>query len=210
MKLRTAVNLTIPCLLALCSRASASGPFIYGYVSSFGQQSAATSQADMDWLASYHVNDVQFYDWQWKQHVPLAGTVQAPAASWSDIAGRTNYRQTVQGLIAACHADGMKAMNYNLINGAWAGYGQDGSGVSYTWGLWHASNGTQQWSDSLPAGWSAPALYMFNPADPNWQNYIFSREADAINAYGFDGWQADQLGNPGNVYTFSGASVNVA
>ena len=210
MTLRTAVNLTIPCLLALCSRASASGPFIYGYVSSFGQQSAATSQANMDWLASYHVNDVQFYDWQWKQHVPLAGTVQAPAASWSDIAGRTNYRQTVQGLIAACHADGMKAMNYNLINGAWAGYGQDGSGVSYKWGLWHASNGTQQWSDPLPAGWSAPALYMFNPADPNWQNYIFSREADAINAYGFDGWQADQLGNPGQVYTFSGASVNVA
>ncbi len=210
MQLRNAVHMMIPCLLALCPRASAQGPLIYGYVSSFGQQSAATSQADMDWLASYHVNDVQFYDWQWKQNVPLAGTLQAPAASWSDIAGRTNYRQTVQALIAACHADGMKAMNYNLIYGAWAGYGQDGSGVSYTWGLWYGSSGTQQWSDSLPAGWSTPTLYMFNPADPNWQSYIFSREADALNAYGFDGWQADQLGNPGQVYTYAGSSVNVA
>ena len=111
------------------------GPVIYGYLSKFPSQSSTTSSNEVAWMAKYHINYVQFYDWQWKHHVPLAGTVTNPASSWTNIANVTNYRQIVQDMISACHSNGMYAMEYNLMYGAWAGYGQDGSGVDSNWAL---------------------------------------------------------------------------
>ena len=185
----------------------AQGPLIYGYLSNFPSQSTALSSSEVAWMNQYHINYVQFYDWQWKHHVPLAGTVQNPAASWQDLSGRTNYRQTILDMINACHNYGMKAMNYNLLYGALAGYGQDGSEVNYQWGLWDTSAGCNgsQWSVS-----AFSTIYMFNPADTGWQNYLFNRENDVFTAYPFDGWQVDQLGDPGSLkYDCSGASVDV-
>lgn len=186
-------------------------PVIYGYLSKFPSQSSATSSNTIAWMAKYHINYVQFYDWQWKQHIPLAGTVQSPAASWLDIANRTIYRQTVLDMIDACHAKGMFAMNYNLLYGAYGNYQSDGSGVSSQWGLYNSPGGSQ-WTVSLPAGWAggSGSLAMFNPANTNWQNYIFSRENDAFSAYsGFDGWHVDQLGDWGLKYDANGNTVDV-
>jgi dextranase len=160
--------------------ASAQGPLIYGYVSSYPSQSGAVSSNEVAWLNRYHANYVQFYDFQWKHHWPLAGTVSSPAASWKDIANRTNYGQTIRDLIAACHGFGMKAMAYNLLYGGYADYASDGGGVSTQWGLYNSPGGTQ-WSNSLPGGWATSALMMFNPSNSLWQNYIFSRENDLFN-----------------------------
>lgn len=186
-------------------------PVIYGYLSKFPSQSSATSSNTIAWMAKYHINYVQFYDWQWKQHIPLAGTVQSPAASWSDIANRTIYRQTVMDMIDACHANGMLAMNYNLLYGAYGNYQSDGSGVSSQWGLYNSPGGSQ-WTVGLPASWAggSGALAMFNPANTNWQNYLFNRENDVFAAYsGFDGWHVDQLGDFGVKYDSSGAALDV-
>src|SRR5208282_229191 len=178
-------------LLVVPQTLFAQGPLIYGYLSYFPAQSTATSSNEVAWLNRYHANYVQFYDWQWKQHWPLAGTVASPASFWNDIANRTNYRQTVNDFISACHTYGMKAMAYNLMYGAYANYATDGSGVSAQWGLYNSAGGTQ-WSDAMPGGWATSALEMFNPSNSLWQNYIFSRENDMFSAYAFDGWQVDQ------------------
>lgn len=180
----------------------------YGYLSSYPSQSSATSYHEIWGLKNEYIDGVQFYDWQWKQHVPLAGTVSNPASSWEQINGTTNYRQTILDEISAAHSYNMIATNYNLIYGAWAGYGQDGSGVDYHWGLWRNNNGTNQWSDGLPSGWATPDLYIFDPTNVNWQNYIASRESDVFKAYPFDGMQVDQLGNWGTMYNYSGQVVN--
>lgn len=179
----------------------------YGFATDFGDNYLQSLTADR--LNLYHLNAVQFYDWQWKHHVPLAGSVASPAAAWTTIGNYKNYRHSVQDLITAVHDRSMSAMNYNLIYGGWAGYGQDGSGVDYQWGLWWNSNCTNQGNFSLPASFATPNIYFFNPGNASWQSYIFGREADVFSAYGFDGWHMDQLGSlVGNpTYTCTGASV---
>lgn len=177
----------------------------YGFVTNFGDnytQTLISNRMDL-----YHLDGVQFYDWQWKQHVPLAGTVSQPAASWVNIDEDTNYMHSVNTLISDVHNDSAIAMNYNLIYGAWAGYGQDGSGVNYQWGLWWNNNCTNQVNIALN-GLETSNLYVFDPGNTSWQNYIFGQENNVDQVYGFDGWQADQLGNQGTTYTCSGTSVN--
>lgn len=180
----------------------------YGFVTDFSDdynQRLITQRLNL-----YHVDGVQFYDWENKHHVPLAGTVSDPASSWVNIDNNTVYAHSVNLLIGDVHDLNGSAMNYNLIYGAWAGYGSDGSGVDYHQGLWWNNNCTNQGNFSLPASFAAPNIYFFNPGDTGWQSYIFGREADAFSVYNFDGWQMDQLGtlvgNP--VYTCSGALVD--
>lgn len=199
----------------LCAPISliAQGPLIYGYVSRFPSQSTATSSNQVAWLNKYHVNYVQFYDWQWKHHIPLAGSVASPASAWSDLANRTNYRQTVNDYIAGCQSYGMKAMAYNLLYGAYVNYATDGSGVSAQWGLYNNASGGSgtQWTASLPATWAggSGALAMFNPSNSLWQSYIFARQNEMFAAYAFDGWHLDQLGDPGLKYDYNGVAVDV-
>jgi dextranase len=211
--LTTRTRLTAACGLAMALvvplAACAQGPLVYGYLSRYPSQSATASSNEVAWLYQYHVNYVQFYDWQWRHHWPLAGTVASPAASWGDIANRTIYGQTVNDFIAACHGYGMKAMSYNLLYGAYANYAVDGSGVSPQWGLYNSPGGAQ-WSFAMPGGWATSALVMFNPSNSLWQNYIFSRENDMFAVYGFDGWHVDELGDPGSPkYDYSGNSIDV-
>ncbi len=179
----------------------------YGFVTNFGDNYLQTLITNR--LNLYHLDGVQFYDWEWKHHVPLAGTVSAPAASWVNVDANTNYMHSVQSLITDVHAVSAVAMNYNLIYGAWAGYGQDGSGVNYQWGLWWNNNCTSQANFSLPAGFGTSNIYFFDPGNTSWQSYLFGREQQAYDVYPFDGWQMDQLGtlvgNP--VYTCSGTQV---
>jgi dextranase len=210
---RMTARLVVACALAatlmvpLVSRAQ--GPLIYGYLSHYPAQSSAVSSNEVAWLHQYHINYVQFYDWQSRHHWPLAGTVASPAANWGDIANRTTYRQTVNDLLASCHMYGMKAMAYNLLYGAYANYATDGSGVNPEWGLYDSAGGAQ-WSVSMPGGWATSALVMFNPDNSLWQNYLFNRENDMFAAYDFDGWHVDQLGDPGSLkYDYYGKPVDV-
>ncbi|MBM7568629.1 glycoside hydrolase family 66 protein [Paenibacillus sacheonensis] len=182
----------------------------YGFLSSFPSQAGSTSSAIVGMLKDYHINALQFYDWQYKHHLPVKGSVSNPDASWPDIAGRTTYKQTILDYIGASHNANISAMNYNLINGAFDGYGQDGTGVNAQWGLFDDSAHANQASLSMPGGWATSKLWYFNPANTNWQNYIFAKEQDAFNAFGFDGWHVDQIGNPGTKYDYNGNPVSFA
>jgi dextranase len=181
----------------------------YGYVGDYPSTlTSSDAWHDMWLLKNYHIDGVQFYDWQWEQHVPLAGSVSAPDSSWENINGNTNYASAVNDYIDGAHGYDMSAMNYNLMYGAFAGYGQDGSGVDYNWGLWEQNNGTDQWNISMPSGWSTSNIYIFDPGNSGWKSYIYGRENDVFSVYGFDGWHVDQLGNWNTMYTHSGTSVD--
>lgn len=181
----------------------------YGYIASYPSSMDSSSATHGMWLLkNYHIDGVQFYDWQWKHHVPLAGSVASPAPSWANINGSTNYASAINNYIGGAHYYGISAMNYNLAYGAFAGYGQDGSGVDYHWGLWTQNNGTNQWNIGMPSGWSTTNLYMFDPGNSGWQNYIYQQEKNVFAAYNFDGWHVDQLGNWNTMYSQSGTSVD--
>ena len=182
----------------------------YGFVSTYPQMTLLSVQNELKQLKNYHIDGLQFYDWQWEHHVPLAGTVAHPASSWQDIAGRTNYRQTILDMIQVGHQLGMASFNYNLLYGAWAGYQTDGSGVKPAWGLYYDNGGNIQVSVSMPSGWSTTAIDLFNPANPSWRQYILKQEANVFKAYPFDGWQMDQLGDQGIVFDAKGNPINLA
>ena len=181
----------------------------YGYVTNFGdnyEQALISSK-----LNQYHIDGVQFYDWEYKHHVPLAGTTSSPDSSWVNIDNNTNYQHSVQALIAETHDQNALALSYNLIYGAWAGYGQDGSGVNYKWGMWNNTTCTDQASLQLSdPPLATPNLYLFDPGNAGWQQYLFAQEKNAQQVYPFDGWQEDQLGNIGPYYTCSGTPISLA
>ncbi len=171
-------------------------PLIYGYIAAYPALNSSESDKTVDWLHSrFHVTHLQFYDWQWKHHWPIKGSVLQPADSWTDISGRTILLSTVKNLIASSHRRGIKAMNYNLLYGALQGYGEDNSGVNWKWSLLRSPNG-QQWAIS-PFGVD---IYMFDPSNFEWQQYIIKRELDVFTSLSFDGWHVDQLGDPGGLF----------
>ena len=176
----------------------------YGYVSQYG--AGTDTHATIDQLKAYHINALQFYDWQWKHHRPLKGSAGAVDASWPDIANRTVYRDTVRGLIDAAHGTGMAAMAYNLIYGASVDYQRDG--VDPAWGLYDAPGG-KQWQYSLPSSWATPVLYFFNPVSKGWQDYLIARELEVFKAFPFDGWHADTVGDNGIKYDGQGNAVDI-
>lgn len=180
----------------------------YGFMTNYPTQNPAESAYRMARLNDFHINGLQFYDWQWMHHVPLAGTVQNPEPDWEDIQGRFTSGETVTNLIDEAHAYNMVAQNYNLAYGAWAGYGEDGSGVNYQWGMWWNNNCTNQAGFDLPDGWATDRMYWFDPANASWQDYIFGRESDAMEVYPFDGWHVDSFGDVGTVYACNGTLLD--
>lgn len=182
----------------------------YGFMTNYPVQNPAESSFRLGLLNDFHLNGIQFYDWQWKHHIPLKGTVANPDPTWNDVANRLVSGATVTNQISAAHARGMIAQNYNLAYGAWAGYGEDGSGVDYRWGMWYNADCTNQAGFDLPAGWATPRIYWFDPANTGWQNYIFARERDAMTAYPFDGWHVDSFGDIGTVYDCNGRILDNA
>lgn len=177
----------------------------YGFLSGYPQQSRAVTRREIETLKNYHLNALQFYDWQWQHQQPLAGTLLHPAAQWKDIANRPVSRQTVLDGLRAAHEFHIAAMNYNLLYGA----GRGGAAVDPHWGLFNDSQAAHPDSIPLPSGWAAPAIDLYNPADHGWRGYLLAREAEAFAAYPFDGWQVDQLGERGLKYDFRGQPVTV-
>lgn len=176
----------------------------YGFMTDYPDQNPSESAFLMEQLNDFHINGLQFYDWQAEHHVPLAGSVISPDPNWVDIQGRYTSGATVTTQIEQAHARNMVAQNYNLAYGAWSGYGEDGSGVDPAWGMWWNTNCTNQAGFDLPTGWATPRMYWFDPENEDWQDYIFAREEDAMSVYDFDGWHVDSFGDVGTVYDCSG------
>ncbi|MBT2723737.1 glycoside hydrolase family 66 protein [Bacillus sp. ISL-46] len=178
----------------------------YGYVSEF---SDTTDSAKKTWeLKNYHINGLQFYDWQWKHHIP---NPDPSHAYWQDIGNRWISRNTVNSYIDNAHSYNMKAMNYNLINGAFDNYWNDG--VQVAWGLFKDSNGNydpgRQDAHPLENGWATSKIYLSNPANTDWQNYINLKESEVFKNFAFDGWHIDSLGPRGDLYDWNRNHINL-
>ncbi len=179
----------------------------YGYLAHF--DAGIDAEAVVAALNDFHLNGLQFYDWQWKHHLPYCA-----ADRWRDIANRPIARATVLRFIAAAHARRMMAMNYNLYGGAVDGYTSDGSGATLAMGVFAKSKASggytlaDQAQYSMPKGWATAALYQMNNRDPAWIRYICTREREVFAHFPFDGWHVDSLGTT-TVYDFSGARFNL-
>lgn len=179
----------------------------YGFLSSYPYMTQHSMDSIITVLNRYHINGLQFYDWQYKHNEPLAGTVQNPDSTWKDIGNRTTYLSTVEGYIKYAHERGMKAMNYNLLYGAYADAFQDG--VDLTWSLFSDPDHQSRSYFPLPPPTWASNLYLMDPGNTGWKDYIYAQERRAFLAIPFDGWHVDQLGDLGAEYDYDGQPVNL-
>ena len=179
-----------------------------GFVSTYGQLSNDYMSTVMSNLNRYHMNVVQFQDWEYKHHLPLAGTVANPLNNWKDIANRDNTMPTIKQYINLAHGYNMKTLSYNLIYGALSDAATDG--VNDQWYLYQDQQHLKKDVLALPRPPFKSDIYFLDPSNSGWQNYIATKTKEAFEVYNFDGYQVDQVGNRDKtLYSYSGNLINL-
>lgn len=177
-----------------------------GFLSAYGNLSQKEIMTVINSLNRFHINYVQFQDWHWKHHRPLAGTTTSPMDVWTDIISRNCYRSTVDAYITAAHERNMKCLFYNLLYGALNDAHEDG--VSRDWYVFSDRQHNTPVFHPLSSPFKS-AIYVVNPNNKAWQTYLGERNNDVYQVFDFDGWQIDQLGPQGNVYDYNGNSISL-
>jgi dextranase len=178
----------------------------YGYLAHFEENVPAAAWVEE--MNRFHINGLQFYDVQYKHHLPSAPG--APAA-WPDVAGRPTSRATVLALLREAKARNMTTMLYNASYAAYAGAFRDGSGVKLEWAAWPDKDSPRTEAAvkalQMPGGWATPRLLYMNQQSPAWQQYIFARMADAFREFPYDGWHIDTYGE-GGAWAWDGSYID--
>ncbi|MCR5076499.1 MAG: leucine-rich repeat protein [Prevotella sp.] len=185
----------------------------YGFLSDYGADRLQnnTIQRDVDYLNRLHINGVQFYDWQWQHHKLW----KDEGDRWYDFAGREVVKQTVKDYISQLHGIGAKCMFYDLCYGA-TGAKVDGEpvkpdflekdGLKADWGWcdWHQVGDTQDYKfrqarlDYDGPKW--PSIYLMDPGNKDWQNYLAAEVGKVYENLDFDGFHIDQVGEQRHSY----------
>ena len=179
----------------------------YGFVATFGSdKSLGTTLTEMKRLCRFHINAVQFQDWHCDHDQPLGGTREKPASAYKDIANRTIYLSAVRNYIQRQHEMGMQSIFYNLCFGVVDGYLD--RGVKEEWLLFKDNKHKTKDRHDLPDSWKSD-IYLADPANEEWQQYLADRNDDVYAVLDFDGYQIDQLGNRGTLYDYQGNTVSL-
>ena len=178
----------------------------YGFLSRFGNVAPSKRESVIANLNRYHINGLQYYDWMYDHHHPLAGTPENPEPDWPSIIGDLCEKEVVQGYIDEAHKYNMASMFYDLCYGvlAWA----EEDGVSPSWYLYKEASAKNR--DYHPLG--APFrsnIYLVDPGNAGWLDYFADRVDEVYQVYGFDGFHIDQLGNRGDRYGADGKKVDM-
>ena len=180
----------------------------YGFLSKYGQLADADMENIIRNLSRHHINGIQFQDWHYKHHMPLAGTVASPHNFWKDIANRDNYLSTVKGYISKAHAKKIKTMSYKLAFCALIDSSADG--VQEQWYLFKDKTHTLKDAHPLPKPPFKSDIYLVDPSNISWQQYLIEKNNDVYDVFDFDGFHIDQLGDRGNLYRYDGSAINLA
>ena len=169
----------------------------YGYLWDF--RKITNTAKKIGELTRFHINALQFYDWQYRHHIP----VSPDPDQWQDWSGRIIYGNKIREYLDAAHQKGMVGLAYNMIYAANQMYLTDGSGVDASWRLLK-KNGQDFTVDMNARLGPVGILQYFNPLNPEWQQYIFAREEEIFSAFAFDGWHGDTIGEMGPMTTTDG------
>jgi GH15 family glucan-1,4-alpha-glucosidase len=174
----------------------------YGYVAEFTDNPVAEETID-ELSKRYHINAYQLYDWMWRHETLIKRENGSVASHWNDLFNRSISTETILDYISTIHENNANAMAYVMSYAAREGYGDVGIDPSY--GLFTDMNHSSQLN--VDFGNNSTYLWLFNPANTEWQNIMVDQYKDAINTFGFDGLQMDQMGQRNNVFDYRGRRV---
>ncbi len=146
----------------------------------------------LDALLRYHLNSLQFYDWQYRHD-----TLISPDEQIEDPLGRELSVRTIHQFVAGAHQRGMAAMPYLAAYAASKEFAQ----IHRDWALFDESGDPYMFEDFL--GLMDPT------AGAPWNRHLLKECADVLENTDFDGFHIDQYGEPRSGYNASGAPVNI-
>lgn len=180
----------------------------YAYLTRYGTQTEEEIRETLLRLNKHHITGLFYYDVLNRHEKPAAGTVGEPAQGWYTLANSYASYETVSKLIDSGHEYHMNSYMYNLIFGAYADYEE--SGVKAQWGLYRdAGHEEQDYHGDFVDSWATKRLYLFNPANEEWQDYYLDVTREALAIFPYDGLQMDSLGGRGVLYDYDGTAVDL-
>jgi len=165
----------------------------YGYLTDFSA-SRPDEKSTMQTLAKFHINGLQFYDWQYR-HDQLV----APTVDYLDPLGRPLSLIAIKRLIKAAHHHGMAAMPYLAVYAASADFWR----AHPDWMLYDAEH--------KPIPFGEDFLGIMNPeAGGHWQKHLLDECNRVLLTLPFDGLHIDQYGEPKSGFDAAGQPVDIA
>ena len=180
----------------------------YGYLGRFDDVPELKREKVLSNLNKHHINALQYYEWGYDHHHPLAGTPEEPWETWPKYLATTNCDlDVIQGYIRQGHNYNMVSMFYNLCNGLFESAEEDGCGSD--WYIYYDKNHTNKVYHPLDLSIFRSNLYQCDPGGAEWLEWIAAQTADVYKVFDFDGFHIDQLGNIGRVYDYYGKEVDL-
>ncbi|MCI0519044.1 MAG: glycoside hydrolase family 66 protein [Chloroflexi bacterium] len=163
----------------------------YGFLSDFNLQREDPTTT-ISSLARFHINALQFYDWQYRHQQLLP-----PEDQFVDPLGRSLSLSVVRSLIEAAHAHGMSTLAYLAIYAASLDFWREHP----EWALYDQDGAPLQFFDFLG---------LMNPAPGGfWAAHLARECAAALQRMPFDGLHVDQYGDPKVAFDARGEQVDL-
>lgn len=151
----------------------------YGFLSEF-KPGRDNADETMSWAAQYHVNGLQFYDWQYRHE-----TLLPPSEPYVDVLGRELSLETVKRLIDAAHERNIAAMPYTAIYGASMAFYREHP----DWALFSSGERPFEFGENF--------LIIMDPTPGSpWATHLLGEFARVLDETAFDGIHIDQYGAP--------------
>ena len=155
----------------------------YGFLSDFGPE-RLDPDAAVKSLLRFHINGLQFYDWQYRHDQLLA-----PADEYIDPLGRPLSLKTIRALVDSAQRHGMAALPYLAVYAASAPFQAEHP----RWAL-HDEKGK-------PIPFGEDFLGLMDPsARSPWSMHLLGECRKALDGIPFDGLHIDQYGEPRRVW----------
>jgi hypothetical protein len=182
----------------------------YGYLSNFApdQTPSVVGPIVQRLGQDYHLNMFQFYDWFWRHEALIQRDNGNVIPSWRDLFGRTNSVDVIHNLIDTVHGYNALAMAYVMIYAAREGYAERWP-ISPSWGMFKQPNAVGQVSLDFSSSTPGTMLFLFDPGNHGWQDWMSSQYVDAIKTFNFDGVHVDQLGQRQGVLRADGSPIDL-
>jgi len=164
----------------------------YGFLTDFSA-SRADPEPVLKKLTRFHINGLQFYDWQYRHDQLLS-----PTEEYIDPLGREMSLASIRKLVDAAHQHGMAAMPYLAIYAASADF-------------WRARPGWALYDEAgNPIAFGENFLGLMDPsAGSSWSQHLLFEAARALQGVPFDGLHIDQYGDPRRAWDSQDKSVDL-